>query len=69
MEIRDNEDSAIKLLEENIKVKDVIKEVREYIKKYEVINGYYDSNYDGENDIYSHDLVKEDILAILDKVK
>ena len=51
----------------NLELTTIIKEVREYVEKYEVINGYYDSNYDGENDTYSHDLVKEDILEILDK--
>ena len=55
------------LQEENKRLHSIIKEVREYVEKYEVINGYYDSNYDGENDTYSQDIVKEDILEILDK--
>ena len=37
----------------------------EYIKRYEQINGYYDSCYDGEYDTYSYDNVKEELLDIL----
>lgn len=37
----------------------------EYIKRYEQINGYYDSCYDGEYDTYSNDNVKEELLDIL----
>ena len=36
-----------------------------YIKRYEQINGYYDSCYDGQYDTYSHDNVKEELLDIL----
>ena len=37
----------------------------EYIKRYEQINGYYDSCYDGEYDTYSYDNIKEELLDIL----
>lgn len=37
----------------------------EYIERYEQINGYYDSCYDGEYDTYSYDNVKEELLDIL----
>ena len=53
--------------EEIERLHSIIKEVREYIEKYEAIIGYYDSNYDGEYDTYTHDFVKEDVLKILNK--
>lgn len=45
----------------------IIKEVREYIEKYDFITGYYEHNYDDENDTYTHYTVKEELLEILDK--
>lgn len=57
MEIRDNEDSAIKLLQENVELKKIIKEVREELRKYE---------YDNEANRYAP--VRE-CLEILNKVK
>lgn len=58
----------IKSLQTQLQQKEnIIKEVREYIERYEVIFGYYDANYDGISDTYSHNTVKEDLLKILDK--
>lgn len=61
-------------LEENIVLSDLwcksqekIKEVREYIEKYDFITGYYEYNYDDGNDTYTHYTVKEELLEILDK--
>ena len=45
----------------------IIKEVREYIEKYDFITGYYENNYDDVNDTYTHYTVKEELLEILDK--
>ena len=51
------------------KQENIIKEVREYIEKYDFITGYYEHNYDDENDTYTHYTVKEELLEILDKNK
>lgn len=37
----------------------------EYIEKYDFITGYYEYNYDDENDTYTHYTVKEELLEIL----
>ena len=66
-QIYENLDSSIRLLNENVELKKIIEKAREYIEKYEAVIGYYDSNYDGEYDTYSHDLVKEELLEILEK--
>lgn len=55
------------LINENALLKDIIKEVREYIEKYDFITGYYEHNYDDGNDTYTHYTVKEELLEILDK--
>ena len=55
-----------KLKNENEQLHSIIKEVREKVNQYEIICGYYDGNYDGETDVYLHDLKKE-FLKILDK--
>lgn len=55
------------LKEENDQLHSIIKEVREYIEKYDFITGYYEYNYDDENDTYTHYTVKEELLEILDK--
>ena len=49
----------------NIELQERIDKALEKINQYEVITGYYDSNYDGEEDTYSHDNLKEDLLNIL----
>lgn len=56
-------------LEDLDKKENIIKEVREYIEKYDFITGYYEHNYDDENDTYTHYTVKEELLEILDKNK
>lgn len=38
------------------------------LNQYEIISGYYDSNYDDIEDTYSHD-IKEDLLDILKEDK
>lgn len=38
------------------------------INQYEIISGHYDSNYDGIEDTYSHD-IKEELLDILKEVE
>ena len=58
----------IKSLQTQLQQKEnIIKEVREYIEKYDFITGYYEHNYDDENDTYTHYTVKEELLEILDK--
>lgn len=57
-------------IEKNKKIErlnNIINKAIEYIERYETISGYYDSNYDGEADTYSHDNVKDDLLQMLDK--
>ena len=62
MEIRDNEDTAIKLLQENVELKKIIKEIRKLVE---------DLTTDEESielmDISS--CAKEKMLEILNKVK
>ena len=43
----------------------IIKEVREYIEKYDFITGYYEYNYDDGNDTYTHYTIKEELLEIV----
>jgi len=67
-----NQDKYIGKLKEEYdkeieRLNNIIKNAIEYIKRYETISGYYDSNYDGEADTYSHDNVKDDLLQMLDK--
>ncbi len=45
-------------------MKNKINNVINKINQYEIISGYYDSNYDGIEDTYSHD-IKEELLYIL----
>lgn len=62
----DEKDKIIKKLKlENEKLNYIINKTKEYIKKYELISGYYDSCYDDEYDTYSNNNVKEELLGIL----
>lgn len=59
-QVSENEDTAIKLLKENVLLKSILKEIREYI----------DNNISGRNDGHFHynfDGNITDILEILDK--
>lgn len=67
MEIRDNEDTAIKLLQENVELKKIIKEVRKYIKaKYDYLLG--DDTFLDHDERIDRKQIKY-ILEILNKVK
>ena len=57
-------DEELELYNEVIRLREIIDKVNDKVNCYEVITGYYDSNYDGEHDTYLHDL-KDDLLNIL----
>lgn len=60
-QVSENEDTAIKLLKENVKLKSIIKEVREYVEKHIRADAEYP---------YYMEMLSEDyyeLLEILDK--
>ena len=60
-----DEKEIIKLYEKEVNnLQSKIDKAIDKLNQYEIISGYYDSNYDGIEDTYSHD-IKEDLLDIL----
>ena len=57
-------EQKLELYNEVIRLREIIDKIKNKVNQYEAITGYYDSNYDGIEDIYSHDL-QEDLLNIL----
>ena len=52
---------------EIIKLKSIIKEVREYIEHYENIRGYYEYEENGYDEYNYEEDLKQELLEILDK--